>query len=59
MEADALRAALREAPRKGGQCHPISLVLPKETGVAPQRKTPRLRLEADALRASLTEVIRW
>ena len=49
MEADALRAALREAPREGGQCHPVSLVLPKA----------RLRLEADALRASLTEVIRW
>ena len=54
----ATRRAERRPPR-GGQCHPISLVLPKETGVAPQRKTPRLRLEADALRASLTEAIRW
>ena len=46
----------RPPQRGGGQgagqgparprCHPISLVLPKETGVAPQRKTLRVRIGA-------------
>ena len=35
----ARRGGTRAGPCKTF-CHPISLVLPKETGVAPQRKTP-------------------
>ena len=42
-----------------GPCHPISLVLPKETGVTPQRKAPICDWRHSAPQCGAREITTW
>ena len=42
-----------------GPCHPISLVLPKETGVTPQRKAPVCDWRHSAPQCGAREITTW